>query len=194
MPDYAILSGLRVVEIASFIAGPSCDLHLLQLGAEVIRIDLFSVASTFESGRARRRGSLYRDGRKKGKKSAAIDPSRPQGRELAAQINLFAWRRDLFPVHVIGRGRTHGNGPDGECRHRFAEHDRPLAGPLLGAHGDALYVALASLVVAGISPRSCGWPVRRDALTKIRTSRVNAGALLAFERDVYEENCFVSVV
>ena len=37
MPE--ILAGLRVVEAASFIAAPSCGLHLAQLGAEVIRID-----------------------------------------------------------------------------------------------------------------------------------------------------------
>ena len=36
---YDILSGLRVVEGAAFIAGPSCGLHLAQMGAEVIRFD-----------------------------------------------------------------------------------------------------------------------------------------------------------
>jgi crotonobetainyl-CoA:carnitine CoA-transferase CaiB-like acyl-CoA transferase len=36
---YPILSGMRVVECTSFIAAPSCALHLLQLGVEVIRID-----------------------------------------------------------------------------------------------------------------------------------------------------------
>lgn len=34
-----LLTGLRVVECASFIAAPSCALHLRQLGADVIRID-----------------------------------------------------------------------------------------------------------------------------------------------------------
>ena len=36
---YGLLSDLRVVECASFIAAPSCALHLGQLGAQVIRID-----------------------------------------------------------------------------------------------------------------------------------------------------------
>lgn len=36
---YELLRGMRVVEAASFIAAPSCALHLSQLGAEVIRID-----------------------------------------------------------------------------------------------------------------------------------------------------------
>jgi 2-methylfumaryl-CoA isomerase len=36
---YDLLTGLRVVEGAAFIAGPSCGLHLAQMGAEVIRFD-----------------------------------------------------------------------------------------------------------------------------------------------------------
>src|SRR5262249_29678276 len=72
MPD--VLAGLRVVEAASFIAGPSCSLHLAQLGAEVIRIDQIG------GGPDRRRwpstpegDSLYWEGINKGKKSIAID-------------------------------------------------------------------------------------------------------------------------
>jgi len=37
---YDLLRGLRIVEGASFIAAPSCGLHMLQLGAEVIRFDM----------------------------------------------------------------------------------------------------------------------------------------------------------
>ena len=36
---YDLLAGLRVVEGSAFIAGPSCGLHLAQMGAEVIRFD-----------------------------------------------------------------------------------------------------------------------------------------------------------
>ena len=36
---YDLLKGLRIVEGASFIAAPSGGLHLLRLGAEVIRFD-----------------------------------------------------------------------------------------------------------------------------------------------------------
>ena len=35
---YDMLSGLQVVEAATFIAAPSCALQQLQMGAEVIRI------------------------------------------------------------------------------------------------------------------------------------------------------------
>ncbi|HPA38283.1 MAG TPA: CoA transferase, partial [Phenylobacterium sp.] len=36
---YDLLKGLRVVEGAAFVAGPTCGLYLAQMGAEVIRFD-----------------------------------------------------------------------------------------------------------------------------------------------------------
>jgi 2-methylfumaryl-CoA isomerase len=84
---YRILNGLRIVECASFIAAPISALHLLQLGADVIRIDPIGGGPDFnrwpvsESGR-----SFYWEGLNKGKKSIAIDLSRPQGRSLAIDI------------------------------------------------------------------------------------------------------------
>lgn len=84
---YDILKGMRVVEGASFIAAPSCCLHLLQLGAEVIRFDMIGGGPDF--GRwplAPNGSSLYWEGLNKGKKSIAIDLSRPEGRELALAL------------------------------------------------------------------------------------------------------------
>ena len=37
---HSLLSDLRVVEASSFVAAPSCGLHLAQLGATVIRLDM----------------------------------------------------------------------------------------------------------------------------------------------------------
>lgn len=84
---YDILKGMRVVEGASFIAAPSCCLHLLQMGAEVIRFDMIGGGPDFRRWPLARDGaSLYWEGLNKGKKSIAIDLSRPQGRELAVSI------------------------------------------------------------------------------------------------------------
>lgn len=84
---YELLSDLTVVEGAAFIAGPSCGLHLAQMGATVIRFDQIG------GGPDRRRWpigpggqSLYWEGLNKGKKSIAIDLVRPEGRELAQRI------------------------------------------------------------------------------------------------------------
>lgn len=84
---YPILSGLRVVECASFIAAPSCALHLQQLGAEVIRIDPIGGGMDFQRWPLSAGGdSLYWEGLNKGKRSVAIDLSRPEGRQLAIDL------------------------------------------------------------------------------------------------------------
>jgi 2-methylfumaryl-CoA isomerase len=84
---YDLLKGLRIVEGASFIAAPLCGLAFAQLGAEVIRFD--QVGGGLDFGRwplASNGRSLYWEGLNKGKKSIAIDLSRPEGRELAVAL------------------------------------------------------------------------------------------------------------
>ncbi len=85
---YNLLNGLRVVEAAAFIAGPSCGLHLAQMGAEVIRIDQIGGGPDFRRWPLAPGvgASLYWEGLNKAKKSVALDLSRPEGRELAAGI------------------------------------------------------------------------------------------------------------
>lgn len=85
---YSLLHGMRVVEAASFIAAPSCALHLAQMGAEIVRIDQIGGGPDFgrwplAPGDGR---SLYWEGLNKGKKSIAIDLARPEGRALAVRI------------------------------------------------------------------------------------------------------------
>jgi 2-methylfumaryl-CoA isomerase len=103
---YPILSGLTVVELASFIAAPTASLYLRELGAEVIRIDPIG------GGPDRRRwplgpngDSLYWEGLNKGKRSIAIDLTRPEGRELAtALITAPGPERGLFVTNLPDRG------------------------------------------------------------------------------------------
>ena len=124
---FNVLTGMRIIEGASFIAAPSCCLHLAQLGAEVIRFD------TIGGGPDRNRwpvapngASFYWEGLNKGKKSIALDLSRPEGRQLAVRLitspdpagglfvtnfpaegflahdKLAAHRADLITVRVMG--------------------------------------------------------------------------------------------
>jgi 2-methylfumaryl-CoA isomerase len=84
---YDLLQGLRVVEGAAFIAGPSCGLYLAQMGAEVIRFD--AIGGGPDSRRwpvAANGASLSWEGLNKGKKSIAIDLRRPEGRDLALAL------------------------------------------------------------------------------------------------------------
>lgn len=84
---YKLLSGLRVIEGASFIAAPSCGLNLLQLGAEVIRFDNIGGGLDYHRWPVSPEGaSFYWEGLNKGKKSIAIDLSGPEGRELAVSL------------------------------------------------------------------------------------------------------------
>lgn len=84
---YDVLRGMRVVECASFIAAPSCALHMQQLGAQVLRIDPIGGGPDYRRWPVSEAGdSFYWEGLNKGKQSIAIDLASPQGRELAVEI------------------------------------------------------------------------------------------------------------
>jgi 2-methylfumaryl-CoA isomerase len=128
---FPVLNDLRVVEGASFVAAPSCTMHLAQLGAEVIRFDPIGGGPDFRRWPQARNGSSYFwEGLNKGKKSIALDLRHPEGRELAialitapgpgaglfvtnfphkgflAHEPLAARRPDLITVRIMG----HANG------------------------------------------------------------------------------------
>lgn len=84
---YPILKGLRIVEGASFVAGPVCGQHLLEFGAEVIRFDTTGGGLDARRWPIDRAGkSLFWEGLNKGKKSVSVDLTRPEGRELVTRI------------------------------------------------------------------------------------------------------------
>lgn len=124
---YKLLSGLRIVEGAAFVAAPSCALHCAQMGAEVIRFDMIGGGPDYHRWPRSPNGpSFYWEGLNKGKKSIAIDLSRPEGRELAISIatapgegaglfvtnypvsgflsheNLAKHRPDIITVRIMG--------------------------------------------------------------------------------------------
>ena len=99
------LTGMQVVECASYIAGPTGGLTLAQLGAEVIRIDPLG------GGHDHRRWPLAPNGEShywsslnKGKRSVALDLRSPEGQELAvALITAPGPDRGLLIDNVVGR-------------------------------------------------------------------------------------------
>jgi 2-methylfumaryl-CoA isomerase len=121
---YGLLRGMTVIEGAAFIAGPSCGLHLAQMGATVIRFD--QIGGGPDSARwpiGPKGQSLYWEGLNKGKKSLAINLAAPAGRELAQRVaasgdglfvtnfpvdgflsyaKLAALREDLICLRVMG--------------------------------------------------------------------------------------------
>ncbi|MFI0844945.1 CoA transferase [Mesorhizobium sp. IMUNJ 23232] len=102
---YRFLKGMRIVEAASFIAAPSCGLHLLQLGAEVVRIDQIGGGPDFFRWPRTAGASLYWEGLNKGKKSIAVDLGSPQGRELVTGLITAPGRdRGLFLTNFPAAG------------------------------------------------------------------------------------------
>lgn len=82
-----LLNGLRVVEAASFVAGPSSGVMLHQFGAEVIRIDPVDGGPDMHRWPVAPSGdSLYWQGLNKGKKSVALDLRHPEGRAIAQAL------------------------------------------------------------------------------------------------------------
>lgn len=127
-PHAGPLSGLRIVEAASFVAAPSAGMALGQLGADVIRVDPPGGGS--DAGRwplSRDGVSLFWANLNKGKRSVTIDHRRDEGRELLVELvvssgrdggvfidnlvgarrlryeQLVARREDVIHVHVEGR-------------------------------------------------------------------------------------------
>ena len=83
----ALLSGLRIVECAAFIAAPFGSLNLAKLGAEVIRIDpVGGGVDQFRWPVTTQGHSLYWAGLNKGKRSVCLDLSRDEGREVARAL------------------------------------------------------------------------------------------------------------
>ena len=82
-----LLTGLRIVEGSAFVAAPLGGLTLAQLGADVIRFDTIGGGLDYQRWPVTDEGvSLYWAGLNKGKRSIAIDLSRPEGRELATAL------------------------------------------------------------------------------------------------------------
>ncbi|MBE3001707.1 CoA transferase [Nocardiopsis sp. HNM0947] len=81
------LSGLRIVELSSFVATPLCGLTLAQLGAEVIRVEPMGGAP--DRGRwplSAQGTSLYWTGLNRGKRGVEVDLSRDEGRALVSDL------------------------------------------------------------------------------------------------------------
>lgn len=112
MRSRAPLSGIRVLELGSFIAGPYCGQLLADYGAEVIKVE-----PPREGDAMRRWGVALYQGRSlwwpviaRGKKSVTVDLRRPQGQEL---VRRLADRCDVLVENFRpGTLEGWGLGPD----------------------------------------------------------------------------------
>jgi 2-methylfumaryl-CoA isomerase len=106
MAAIGVLSGMRVVEAAAFVAAPLGGMTLAQMGADVIRIDTLGGGLDYRRWPVTEDGtSLFWTGLNKSKRSVALDLSSPEGRELAMAL-ICAPGKDagLFVTNFPPRG------------------------------------------------------------------------------------------
>jgi 2-methylfumaryl-CoA isomerase len=81
------LSGLRIVEVSTFVAAPLGGMTLAQLGAEVVRVDPLGGAPDHTRWPLAESGtSLYWTGLNKAKRSVTVDLRSPAGRQLVTRL------------------------------------------------------------------------------------------------------------
>lgn len=102
----SILQGMRVVEVSAFVAAPLGGMTLAQLGADVIRIDGLRGGLDYRRWPVTQDNtSLFWSGLNKGKKSVALDITKPEGQELAmALITAGGDDAGLFLTNFPPRG------------------------------------------------------------------------------------------
>ena len=120
---YDILSGLKIIEVSSFVASPTAGLYCAQFGAEVVRIDHTAGGLDYDRYMMTAEGrSLSWENLNRAKKSVALDLQSDEGRELAAELvratgqmitnlplnsflshtKLAEGRADLVSVRIMG--------------------------------------------------------------------------------------------
>ncbi len=101
-----LLDGMRVVEGSAFVAVPLAGMTLAQMGADVIRFDRLQGGLDAHRWPVTASGaSLFWAGLNKGKRSIAIDMSRPEGREIVtALITAPGPDAGLFLTNLRVRG------------------------------------------------------------------------------------------
>jgi 2-methylfumaryl-CoA isomerase len=157
MVSDAPLSGLRIIEVSSFVAAPLGGMTLAQLGAEVIRIDPNGGApDTTRWPEAPNGKSLYWAGLNKGKRSVTLDLRSPAGQRTVRDLIAgsgpdggivltnagYPWlsydalkdgRPDLIHLHITGR---HDGSPavdytvNAGIGFPLATGDEAMAGPV----------------------------------------------------------------
>jgi 2-methylfumaryl-CoA isomerase len=189
------LTGLHIVECASFVAGPIGGMTLAQLGAEVIRVD--PLPEPADHGRwpvAPGGESYYWASLNKGKRSVAVDLRSERGRELAlALITAPGPDRGILIDNVVGRRWM--------AHDRLAEARPDLVHLRLQGHPDGRpavdYTVNAEVGIPMVTgPEGCTEPVNHvlPAWDLIAGLTITTGVLAALrQRDRTGEGSYVEL-
>ncbi len=101
-----ILEGLRIIEGSAFVAAPLAGMTLAQMGADVIRFDRIGGGLDHARWPVTTTGkSLFWAGMNKGKRSLAIDISKPEGKEIITRLICEPGPdRGIFLTNLRARG------------------------------------------------------------------------------------------
>src|SRR5215470_3766248 len=80
------LSGVRVLELGSSVAGPFCGRLLADFGAEVVKVETAEGDAVRSMGKRLDGKSLYAASIFRNKKLVSLDLRSPRGREIAADL------------------------------------------------------------------------------------------------------------
>jgi len=112
-----LLTGMRVIEGAAFVAAPLCGMTLAQQGADVIRFDPLEGGLDARRWPIDRQGkSLYWVGLNKGKRSIAVNTRSPEGQELI--VNLITAPGEGNGIFVTNFPASGWMGYDSLCKRR----------------------------------------------------------------------------
>lgn len=81
------LAGIRVVDVSAILSGPICTMMLADQGAEVTKVEPLLIGDLVRAGGYRRGGlnALFANANR-GKRSLALDLSKPRGREVLLRL------------------------------------------------------------------------------------------------------------
>lgn len=111
-PAYKPLAGVRVIEMAQIMAGPTCGMMLADLGAEVIKIEKFPGGDDARQYQKPGDSGLPPSFRmiNRGKRSLALDVRTPQGKEvlfrLVRQADVLTENFRVGVMERLGLGYT----------------------------------------------------------------------------------------
>jgi len=123
------LSGIRVVEFAHMVMGPTCGLMLADLGAEVIKIE--PVPAGDNTRRLTGSGAGFFAMFNRNKRSLALDLKSPKGREIVLRLigTADVVTENFRPGAMTGLGLDYDSLRKLNPRLIYASHKGFLAGP-----------------------------------------------------------------
>lgn len=179
-PSHKPLAGLRVLEVAQIMAGPTCGLMLSDLGAEVIKIEKHPAGDDARQYQKPGDSALPPSFRmiNRGKRSVAIDLRRPEGKALlqrmVAKADVLTENFRQGVMERLGLGYEDLK-PINPALIYCAISGYGRVGPLAGKGGfDLVLQAFSGLIAA------TGEPGRAPVKPGFSVADTNAGILAAF--------------